>query len=82
MFLPPKLAVPKLHKIVWSKHIDIRFHMIREYENSRQISVEFIRTEGQLGDVLTKPVSLWARTSSVTERSAWFEASSVKHAKN
>jgi hypothetical protein len=32
--------------------------MIREYENSGQIGVEFIRTEGQLGDVLTKPVSL------------------------
>jgi hypothetical protein len=32
--------------------------MIREYENSGKISEEYIRTEGQLGDVLTKPVSL------------------------
>jgi hypothetical protein len=25
-----------------SKHIDVRFHLIREYENSGQIAVEFI----------------------------------------
>jgi hypothetical protein len=39
-----------------SKHIDVRFHLIREYENSGQIVVEFIRTEEQLADVLTKPL--------------------------
>jgi hypothetical protein len=32
-----------------SKHIDTRFHLIREYANS-------IRTEEQLGDILTKPL--------------------------
>lgn len=39
-----------------SKHTDIRFHLIRNYENSGQINEEFIRTEEQLDDVLTKPL--------------------------
>jgi hypothetical protein len=43
-----------------SKYIDTRFHLIREYANSGQIEVKFIRTEEQLGDILAKP---WARSS-------------------
>jgi hypothetical protein len=39
-----------------SKHIDVRFHLIREYANNGQIEVDFIRTEEQLGDILTKPL--------------------------
>jgi hypothetical protein len=39
-----------------SKHINVRFHLIREYENYGQVVVEFIRTEEQLADVLTKPL--------------------------
>jgi hypothetical protein len=39
-----------------SKHIDVRFYLIREYENSGQIAVEYIRTEEQLADILTKPL--------------------------
>ncbi|KAJ1274250.1 hypothetical protein BS78_05G047700 [Paspalum vaginatum] len=39
-----------------SKHIDVRFHLIREYENSGQIEVKFISTQEQLGDILTKPL--------------------------
>jgi hypothetical protein len=39
-----------------SKHIDTRFHLIREYANSGQIEVKFIRTEEQLRDILTKPL--------------------------
>ncbi|WVZ98205.1 LOW QUALITY PROTEIN: hypothetical protein U9M48_043674 [Paspalum notatum var. saurae] len=39
-----------------SKHIDVRFHLIREYANSGQIEVKFIRTDDQLGDILTKPL--------------------------
>jgi hypothetical protein len=31
-----------------SRHIDTRFHLIREYEANGQISVSFIRTEDQL----------------------------------
>lgn len=39
-----------------SKHIDVRFHVLREYESTGQIEVEFIRTDDQLGDILTKPL--------------------------
>ena len=39
-----------------SKHIDTRFHLIREYVQAGQIGVEFIRTDEQLGDILTKPL--------------------------
>jgi hypothetical protein len=40
-----------------SRHIDTRFHLIREYEASGQISVAFIRTDEQLGDILKKALS-------------------------
>jgi hypothetical protein len=39
-----------------SKHIDVRYHLIREYEQTCQIAMDFIRTEEQLGDILTKPL--------------------------
>jgi hypothetical protein len=39
-----------------SKHIDVRYYLIREYEQTSQIAVDFIRTEEQLGDILTKPL--------------------------
>jgi hypothetical protein len=39
-----------------SKYIDVRFHLIREYENSGQIAIEFIMTEEQLADILNKPL--------------------------
>jgi hypothetical protein len=39
-----------------SKYIDVRFHLIGEYANRGQIEVDFIRTDEQLGDVLTKPL--------------------------
>jgi hypothetical protein len=44
-----------MHHDRW-KHIDVRFNFIREYKNSEQIDVEFIRIEEQLADVLTKPL--------------------------
>jgi hypothetical protein len=37
-----------------SRHIDVRYHLIREYEANRQIMVQFIKTEEKLGDLLTK----------------------------
>jgi hypothetical protein len=39
-----------------SKHIDLRYHWIRECVEKKQIFVEFIRTEAQLADILTKPL--------------------------
>jgi hypothetical protein len=39
-----------------SKHIDIRYHFIRDCAHKGLIEVRFIRTDEQLGDVLTKPL--------------------------
>ena len=37
-----------------SKHINVKFHFIRECCDRKLIHVEFVRTELQLGDILTK----------------------------
>ena len=37
-----------------SKHIDTRYHFIRECVDGGQIVVEFVRTEEQRADALTK----------------------------
>jgi hypothetical protein len=37
-----------------SKHIEVKYHLVREYAKDGQIKVEFIRSEEQLGDILTK----------------------------
>jgi hypothetical protein len=39
-----------------SRHIDTRFHLIREHEATGQVNVQFIETKEQLGDILTKPL--------------------------
>ena len=39
-----------------SKHIETRFHFIRDCVAEEKISVEYIVTEDQLADVLTKPL--------------------------
>ena len=39
-----------------SKHIETRYHFIRESIDSGQIAVEYINTEDQLADILTKPL--------------------------
>ncbi|CAA7400665.1 unnamed protein product [Spirodela intermedia] len=37
-----------------SKHIEVKYHLVRESVEKGQINVEFIKSEEQLGDVLTK----------------------------
>ncbi|GKC04282.1 hypothetical protein Tco_0995892 [Tanacetum coccineum] len=39
---------------VWSKHIDIRHHFIREQVENRVVELYFVRTEYQLADIFTK----------------------------
>ena len=46
---------PILHD--WKKHIEIRFHYIQEFADRRLIKIDFIRTEEQLGDILTKSLA-------------------------
>jgi hypothetical protein len=39
-----------------SKHIEVKYHLVRESAKNGRIKVEFIRSEEQLGDILTKPL--------------------------
>ena len=49
---------PVLHD--QSKHIDIKFHFLRDYVDGGQIVIEFVETGRQLADILTKPLGrLW-----------------------
>jgi hypothetical protein len=40
-----------------SKHIDVRFHFIRDCVEKGLLSVEPVRTNNQLADILTKPLA-------------------------
>ena len=39
-----------------SKHIEVRFHFIRESIEQGKIAIEYICTEDHLADILTKPL--------------------------
>jgi hypothetical protein len=39
-----------------SKHVDTKFHFIRDCIEEGKIKVEYVETAQQLGDVLTKPL--------------------------
>ena len=39
-----------------SKHIDVKFHFLRDYVDGGQIVIEFVETGQQLADVLTNPL--------------------------
>ena len=39
-----------------TKHIDIRFHYIREMIANNQVSVTYLNTEDMISDMLTKPL--------------------------
>jgi hypothetical protein len=39
-----------------SKHIDVKFHFLRDYVDGGQIVIEFVETGWQLADVLTMPL--------------------------
>lgn len=45
---------PEFHKR--TKHIDIRFHFIREQLHNKVIDVQYKCSEEQLADILTKPL--------------------------
>jgi hypothetical protein len=45
-----------------SKHIDVRYHFIRDCVEEGLIRLEYVETARQLGDLLTKPLGrlrLW-----------------------
>ena len=39
-----------------TKHIALKYHHFRSFVNSKQIEIQYIRTEDQLADCLTKPL--------------------------
>ena len=39
-----------------TKHIDIRFHFIRELVNNKEICLEFCKSKDQLADIFMKPL--------------------------
>ena len=45
---------PVMHKR--TKHIDIRYHFVREHVESQEIRLEYVASEHQLADLLTKPL--------------------------
>nr|GEW19271.1 copia protein [Tanacetum cinerariifolium] len=46
------LRYTSLH--IWSKHIDIRYHFIKEHVDNGMIELYFVNTEYQLADIFTK----------------------------
>jgi hypothetical protein len=40
-----------------TKHIDVRYHFVREKVESKELELVYIPTQHQLADVLTKPLS-------------------------
>ena len=39
-----------------SKHIELRYHFIRDCVETKKIELEYVATEFQLADMLTKPL--------------------------
>src|SRR5271170_7223801 len=46
---------PKFH--AWTKHIDIRYHFIREVIADEKIKLEYVPSEDNISDILTKAMS-------------------------
>ncbi|GKU87574.1 hypothetical protein SLEP1_g1955 [Rubroshorea leprosula] len=40
-----------------TKHIEIKYHFIREHVNNGDLTLEFVKTENQLADIFTKPLN-------------------------
>jgi hypothetical protein len=67
---------PMLHDR--SKHIDIRFHYIRDCINNGILEIDFIRTGDQLADLLTKPLPR-ERLQELCVRSGVFSVEPTQH---
>ena len=39
-----------------SKHIEVKYHFIRDCVETKKVELEFVRTDHQLADMLTKPL--------------------------
>ena len=41
-----------------SKHIDVRFHFLRELSKDGTVELDYCSTQEQLADIMTKPLKL------------------------
>ena len=41
-----------------SKHIDVRFHFLRDLTREEIVKLDYCRTQDQLADLMTKPLKL------------------------
>jgi len=39
-----------------SKHIDTRFHYLRDYITNKEVEVKYVKTQDQVADIFTKPL--------------------------
>jgi hypothetical protein len=39
-----------------TKHIDIRYHFLRDHQQNRDIEIAYVNTKNQLADNFTKPL--------------------------
>nr|GEV26001.1 retrovirus-related Pol polyprotein from transposon TNT 1-94 [Tanacetum cinerariifolium] len=51
---PTEKHLHAVKRIFWSKHIDIRYHFIKEHVENGVIELYFVNTEYQLADIFTK----------------------------
>jgi hypothetical protein len=39
-----------------TKHIDIRYHLLRDHQQKEDIEIAYVSTHNQLADIFTKPM--------------------------
>ena len=39
-----------------NKHIDIRYHFLRDHQRNGDIEIAYVNTQNQLADIFTKPL--------------------------
>ena len=47
---------PIFHKK--SKHVDIKYHFVRELVENRTLAIQYVSTVDNIADIFTKPLSL------------------------
>ena len=53
------LEIARIHKYrPRTKHLNVKLHHFRSYVDSKEITIKYIRTDQQLADYLTKPLSI------------------------
>ena len=59
IFVDNKSAIALAKNLVYhdrTKHIDTRYHFIRECVEKKEVQVKYVRSQDQVADILTKPL--------------------------